>query len=216
MGRSAMGSGEKPGDLAAGRTNQKERTRKALLAAARELFAQGQIPTVAATAQRAAVSEATAYRYYPSARSLLRDVFAVNWSGLETVLANLRATPTLEARAQLAAEVLARTVLANEAQVRALIAMSYSSSEADKASFAGELWPAFRVALISAVMEAAAKRLDAKKRRQLELALFVAISAEAVLALKDKGDCDDREIASTLGWSAYQIAFSAQHHPPKK
>src|SRR5271169_1571295 len=111
------------------RTKQKERTRKALLVAARELLSEGQAPTVAASAERALISEATAYRYYPSARSLLQDVLAINWPGLEKMIVDLRALPTVEARAQLAAEAMARTVLANEAQVRALISLSYSSGK---------------------------------------------------------------------------------------
>jgi AcrR family transcriptional regulator len=54
-----------------GRTHQKQRTRRALVAAARELVAQGMTPTVEASAAKASVSRTTAYRYFPNQRTLL-------------------------------------------------------------------------------------------------------------------------------------------------
>jgi AcrR family transcriptional regulator len=55
----------------AGRTHQKQRTRQALVAAAREMVAQGLTPTVDAAAARAAISRTTAYRYFRNQRTLL-------------------------------------------------------------------------------------------------------------------------------------------------
>ena len=54
-----------------GRVDQKRRTRDALIAAARQLVADGETPTVEGAAQAAAVSRATAYRYFPTQRALL-------------------------------------------------------------------------------------------------------------------------------------------------
>ncbi len=55
-----------------GRTRQKQRTREALVAAARDLVAQdGSAPTVEQAAAAAAISRTTAYRYFPSQKSLL-------------------------------------------------------------------------------------------------------------------------------------------------
>ncbi len=195
------------------RTKQKERTRKALLEAARELLAEGRAPTVAASAGRALISEATAYRYYTSARSLLQDALAVNWPGLEKVLADLRALPTVGERARFAAEAMARTIIQNEAQVRALIALSYSTRNSDEIHSAGELRPAFRLGLIDAVLERIPRRLGKKRRRDVQLALSVIISAEAVLSLKDSGGYSDQEIISTLGRSAYHLAIAELDRP---
>jgi AcrR family transcriptional regulator len=58
-----------------GRTNQKARTRAALLAATRELLADGMIPTVEQAADQAAISRTTAYRYFPNRRALLSAVY---------------------------------------------------------------------------------------------------------------------------------------------
>jgi len=57
--------------VATGRTQQKSRTRQALVAATRELLAEGQTPRVEDAAQRATISRTTAYRYFPNQRSLL-------------------------------------------------------------------------------------------------------------------------------------------------
>src|SRR2546425_8992680 len=54
-----------------GRTRQKQRTRIALVTAARELVARGETPTVDEAAASASVSRTTAYRYFPNQRSLL-------------------------------------------------------------------------------------------------------------------------------------------------
>ena len=54
-----------------GRVHQKQRTRDALMAAARALVADGVTPTVELTAERARTSLTTAYRYFPSQAALL-------------------------------------------------------------------------------------------------------------------------------------------------
>jgi AcrR family transcriptional regulator len=54
-----------------GRTNQKARTRDALIAATRELLAQGVTPTMEGAADAASISRTTAYRYFANLRALL-------------------------------------------------------------------------------------------------------------------------------------------------
>jgi AcrR family transcriptional regulator len=54
-----------------GRTQQKSRTREALVDATRALLAEGATPQVEDAAERAGVSRTTAYRYFPNQRSLL-------------------------------------------------------------------------------------------------------------------------------------------------
>lgn len=54
-----------------GRTRQKQRTRDALVEAARSLLAGGHTPTVEQSADAAGISRTTAYRYFPNQRHLL-------------------------------------------------------------------------------------------------------------------------------------------------
>ena len=192
--------------MVGGRVNQKDRTRQALLAATRALLAEGQTPTIARAAQRALVSEPTAYRYYSDVRGLLRDALAVRWPGLDGIMAEMRAMPTVEARARRAAEAMARNVLANQAEIRALIAMSYEPGKPGSRNDAGAARPAFRLALIDAALEPLADRIDPERRRRLQLALSAVIGAEAVLSLKDSGGGSDEDIVETLRWAAGAIA----------
>lgn len=55
------------------RHNQRLRTRRALLAAARELMKEHAEPTMEEVADRALVSRATAYRYYPNIQTMLME-----------------------------------------------------------------------------------------------------------------------------------------------
>ena len=58
-----------------GRTQQKARTRDALIAATRRLLAKGTTPTVEQAAAAAHISRATAYRYFPNQRTLLAATY---------------------------------------------------------------------------------------------------------------------------------------------
>ena len=61
---------------AQGRVNQKLRTRQALIEAAIALRDEGHQPTVAQAAERARVSRATAYRYFPTVEALISETAA--------------------------------------------------------------------------------------------------------------------------------------------
>jgi AcrR family transcriptional regulator len=56
---------------ASGRSQQKSRTRRALVDACRDLLTEGLTPRVEDAAERAGISRTTAYRYFPNQRSLL-------------------------------------------------------------------------------------------------------------------------------------------------
>src|SRR5439155_15930317 len=62
-----------------GRANQRERTRTAIVEAARGLIRTGGEVTMPAVATAALVSEATAYRYFPDLVSLLREAVVGVW-----------------------------------------------------------------------------------------------------------------------------------------
>src|SRR4051812_42600556 len=62
-------------NLQAGRANQKQRTYQALLDAALGLSDAGQQPTLRDIANKAMVSRATAYRYFPSVDALIHEAY---------------------------------------------------------------------------------------------------------------------------------------------
>src|SRR5262245_21969457 len=104
-----------------GRTRQKHRTRNALIAAARELLAEGTSPTVEQAADRAEISRTTSYRYFPNRRALL---LAVN-PGMEAPsLLDADAPDDPRARLALAVEHVTDQVLAFEPELRAELRLS--------------------------------------------------------------------------------------------
>ena len=109
-------------EAGAGRVNQKERTRRAIVAAARELIRAGGEVTMPAVARSALVSEATAYRYFPDLASLLRDALAGVWPSPETALAPVAGSDDPAERVGCATEALLRHVLDYQSGVRAMIA----------------------------------------------------------------------------------------------
>lgn len=62
-----------------GRSNQKKRTRMAIVEAARGLIGTGSEVTMPEVARVALVSEATAYRYFPDLPSLIGEALAGVW-----------------------------------------------------------------------------------------------------------------------------------------
>jgi len=188
-----------PSYLQGGRTNQKERTRQALLRAALELVDEGRIPSIAQAATRALVSEATAYRYYPEASSLLRDALAAAWPAADDIVAQIRGEADAGERARIAGEAMARHVLTQERQIRALIAAEYASSAS------ASVRPAFRFRFIEAIIEPLRPRVAEPDLQRLERSLAMVISAEACLTLKDFSKATDEQIIETAGWTASQL-----------
>jgi AcrR family transcriptional regulator len=173
------------------RTNQIERTRAAIVEAARVLADSGAEITMPAIAAAAKVSEATAYRHFPDLVSVLRAAVTA-----DDQLATLRATATGDdpvERAGQAAEVLARAVLRRQGAVRAVVASSVA-----KPSTAGDR-PVRRFALIEHALAPWAADRDEAEVEQLVRDLAVVISAESLFTLLDLcGLSPDAAIASLV------------------
>jgi AcrR family transcriptional regulator len=105
----------------AGRVLQKARTRDALVAATRQLLQGGVTPSVEQAADAARVSRTTAYRYFSSQRELLAATFPHLEGG--SLLGDY---PPADVRARVAlfAEKMTQSILANEAEMRAMLRLS--------------------------------------------------------------------------------------------
>src|SRR6185436_13072709 len=101
------------------RANQKQRTRAAIVEAATRLLRTGVEPTVAAAAEAAQVSGATAYRYFPTPESLQLEVAGVTpaYAAVETLVQELDGTD-VEARLLRLLEKFNATTFADEARMR--------------------------------------------------------------------------------------------------
>lgn len=110
-----------------GRTNQKARTRAALLDAARALLAEGVSPTVEQAADRAGISRTTAYRYFVNQRALLTAVYPET-EARSLLDADAPADPA--SRLQLVIERFTNHVLEHEPALRAQLRLSLEPNPA--------------------------------------------------------------------------------------
>lgn len=104
-----------------GRVRQKARTRDALVAATRQLLRDGVTPSVEQAADVACVSRTTAYRYFSSQRALLAATFPQLEDGS---LLGDHPPADVRARVALFTEKMTQSILANEAEMRAMLRLS--------------------------------------------------------------------------------------------
>lgn len=183
-----------PSESGTGRTNQKTRTRLAIIDACRELIRTGAIVTMPEVARLALVSEATAYRYFPDLVSLLTVALDGLWPSPDEALAPIaRSTDPIE-RIGCACEVFLRYVLAYQGAVRAMIAATSTRPGGVRNR------PGFRFAWIDyalAPAEAMFEHADPDTFSRLKRDLAVIVSADALFTLTDLcGLSPDDAIAS--------------------
>jgi len=164
--------------LQTGRVNQKERTRKAIIDAARDLLKSGAEITMPAVAQAALVSEATAYRYFPDLASLLTEAEEGVWPSPAESLAPVAHSVDPVERVGYATEVLLRGVLARQGAVR----VTMSAAIAKPAS--ADARPGHRFGLIDEALAPMAGA-DPETLAQLKRDLAIVMSAEALFILTD-------------------------------
>jgi AcrR family transcriptional regulator len=162
-----------------GRSNQKLRTRTAILQAAIELMRTGREISMLEVAKAALVSEATAYRYFPDLASLLQEAMAGQMPTPAEALRDVADSPDPVVRVAAATEHLLRTVLNFQGATRAMIAATI----ARPASAAAR--PGLRFGLIEFALAPLDGVLSPAARRQLENDLAVVVSAEALFCLTD-------------------------------
>jgi AcrR family transcriptional regulator len=183
-------------ELLTGRANQKRRTRTAIVGAARDLIGTGGEVTMAAVAQSALVSEATAYRYFPDLPSLLREALASAWPSPAEAMAPVARSADPADRVGYAAEFLLRGVLRNQGAVRAMISATITRPEAALAR------PGIRFGLIDyalAPLDDPYAPVSHETLAQLKRDLAIVVSAEALFILTDLcGLPPDDAIASAV------------------
>jgi AcrR family transcriptional regulator len=194
--------------------NQRNRTRAAIVEAATALLREGKPPTVAEAAQRALVSRATAYRYFPTQESLLVEVARVEplMKPVEDLVASF---PTDDAAQRLAALVgtMMPACLSDEALIRTGERVYMDTWLANQRD--GNHTPVRagrRMRYIDEALRPLGERLSESGRKRLRCALALTLGTEALIAMKDSaGLDDDEEIVETLEWAAGALLRAALH-----
>jgi len=165
----------------AGRVNQKQRTRTAIVEAARELVGASADVTMPAVATAALVSEATAYRYFPDLVSLLREAVDGTWPTPAEALAPVEDSDDAVERIAFATEHLLRHVLRYQSAVRAMIAASIVRPGS------ATMRPGLRFGLIDQALAPVTTNglLRPEAVAQLKQDLAIVVSAEALFTLTD-------------------------------
>jgi AcrR family transcriptional regulator len=188
-----------------GRARQKQRTRAALVAAARELVAAGGLaPTVAEAAEAANVSRTTAYRYFPTQHSLL-----------------LAAHPEIEASSMLPADVSGDPEVRIEAAVRGFMAMVVDTEAQQRTMLrlALEAEPATRqqlplrqgrgIAWFAEALDPVAESLGADGVRRLAIAVRAACGIETLVWLTDVAGLTREHAVDQMVWSSIALVRRA-------
>ena len=170
---------KKPPGEGAGRVRQKERTRKAIVEACRELTRSGAAVTMPRVADRAMVSEATIYRYFPDLISLLQETLDGLWPDPAEALAPVESSTDPVERVGFACEFLLRGVHAYQGSVRAAI----SHTITEPALGGGR--PGIRFGLIDQALAPFAASLAPDAMTRLKRDLAIVVSAEAFFTLTD-------------------------------
>ncbi len=188
---------------AAGRVNQKLRTRSAIVQAAAELSRTGRDLTMPEIARAALVSEATAYRYFPDLASLLREAIAGQLPAPAEALAPVADSDDPVERVAAAAGFLLRHVLDRQGVVRALIAATITRPAEATAR------PGLRFGLIDHALSPLAATMDRSALEQLKRDLAVVVSAEALFSLTDLCRLEPEEAIASITHTATALTRAA-------
>ncbi len=190
--------------LHTGRTNQKVRTRDALIAAARQLLAQGVSPTVEAAAAEAAIGRTTAYRYFPNSRALL----AATYPEIEerSLLGANPPDDPLE-RLEIMAESLTRQILEHEPELRAQLRLALEGEPAGGESLPLRRWR--RIRWIEDALSPLSGRMPESELRQLVYGIGATLGIEPLVWLTDMGGLSREEAVEVMRSNARTLLRSA-------
>jgi AcrR family transcriptional regulator len=187
-----------------GRTNQKARTRDALIAAARRLLARGVTPTLEEAAAEASIGRTTAYRYFPNSRALL----AATYPEIE-IRSLLGADPPEDplARLEIMAESFTRQILEYEPALRAQLRLALEGEPAGDESLL--LRRGRRIKWVKDALSPLEGRMPEGELRRLVLGIGATLGIEALVWLTDMGGLTREEAVEVMRSNARTLLRSA-------
>lgn len=187
-----------------GRTRQKERTRQAMVDAARDLVKAGETPTVEQAADAAGVSRATAYRYFPNQRDLL---VAVHPEIDARSLLGTDPPDDVGARLDRVVDELTRMLLANEPALRAMLRLSLESEGSQREGLL--LRQGRAIGWLEDALRPLHRNMRKTEVRRLVLAIRCAVGVEALVWLCDVAGLSRKDAVAVMRWSARGLLRAA-------
>lgn len=188
----------------AGRMQQKQRTRSALVMAARELVARGVTPSVEEASAMASISRTTAYRYFPNQRALL--VAAHPEMEARSLLPET-ASQDVEARLDTVIEAFLRLIISTEAQQRTMLRLSLDPDPAYRGDL--PLRQGRAIGWIGEALSPLRGKMPEADLRRLILAIRSAAGIEALVWLTDIAGLSRNDAVKLIRWSSGALLRSA-------
>lgn len=175
--------------LDSGRSNQKRRTRQALLAAARRVMERGEPVTVLAAANEAGISKATAYRYFSASDALtLEAILDAQVASPEAIVGGAEDVRERVLRVQ---RYLFRLTRESETKFRLFLARALDAWVASGGQISTEIRGGRRLPMYEFALSPVRSRMSRRDFEFLVLSLSAASGMESYLALKDVCRVDD-------------------------
>lgn len=192
-----------------GRTNQKLRTRQALLDAAAALLSEGATPQVADVAERAEVSRATAFRYFPSQDALLLEALVGGWAKTPDELFPAGSSDDPEERAVIATRSYFGLACSRPTEFRNFLRLCMKGTVEREPGASGPSRQGRRLQALAGALAPVAKRLGASRARRLGQALAVFAGVETMVVLEDVCGLDARAGAAVVEWATRALVRQA-------
>jgi AcrR family transcriptional regulator len=186
-----------------GRAAQRRRTRKAIVAAAAELLAQGRTPSVTEVAEAAEVSRRTVYMYFPTLEQLLIDaaLLSLTRETVDAALDAVEADDNVEVRVETMARAIQRLFVSTEQQGRTLLRLTVDSRSDDR-SPDQPLRGYRRVEWIERALAPLRSQLDVPRFERLVSALAMVIGWEAMIVERDIRALSLEQAEEVSAWAA--------------
>ena len=189
-----------------GRVNQKLRTRQALIDAAIAMRDEGQHPTLAQVAERAMVSRATAYRYFPSLEALISETAADR--EMKPLESFWRPGDDPVNGIGQAANALNSLLLEDEIGLH-VMERSFMTVWLENESHETPLRPGRRMSYIEPIVDSLKDVLTPRARKRLKQALSIVIGTEALIAVRDISGASVEESLDSAAWAARALVRQA-------
>lgn len=207
-----------------GRTAQKRRTRKAIVAAAAELLAKGKTPSVSDVAAAADVSRRTVYMYFPTMEQLLIDaaLLSISESKVGAALDAVDDDDDVERRVEVMTRAVQALFVSTEQQGRTLLRLTVEAGGRDRKP--GQPVRGYRrVEWIERALAPMRDRIDAARFERLVSALAIVIGWESLIVARDIRALGVKQAEDVSAWAARTLvratleeAGPARRPPPRR
>jgi len=194
-----------------GLTSTRAKTRRLLIETAMRLFDSGSFPSITEVAQKAQLSRATAYRYFPTQSALVSAI--VN----ETLSPIKNWQPTKQDATERIDELLSFAfprMLRHEGTLRAALHLSLTqwahSQSTDAIPIREKLIRGNRKTMLTQVVEPLSQELSPALMERTIRALSLVYGSEIFLVMKDIWGCENDELEEMGKWIAKAIVRQAR------